>query len=89
MQEVLHIPAGSADPDEVGHPVVEWPWPGRQRPERVWTLLAPEAPRLPIVPKHQHNAFLEGYMHDWDLVGGAFHYYSRLSGGGVWLLLEW
>lgn len=89
-QEALYIPEGS---EVGGHPAVAWPWLGRPRPKRVWTLLSSEKPELPIVPRHHHNAFLETYVHDWDLTGGAdccvFHYHSRLSGGGVWLLLEW
>ena len=89
MQEALYIPADESDEETAGHPVVEWPWRGRRRPERVWTLLAAERPQLPIAPRHHQNAFLESHMHDWDLVGDVFHYYSRLSGGGVWLLLEW
>lgn len=93
MQDLLYIPLIPGDEDAPGHPVTVWPWPDRKRPRRVWTLFScqveAEKPQLPIVPVARKNAFLESYVHDWDLQGDQFHYYSRFSGGGVWLLLEW
>ena len=66
-----------------------------KKPDRVWTLFRPpegwpeEGPRLPIVPVHHHNAFLEDYVHDWNWRDGIMRYYSRVTIGRVWLLLEY
>lgn len=64
-----------------------------EEPSRVWTLYTfrdPDVkPPLPFSPVHHHNAFLEDYMHDWNVFKGAFRYASRALDGGVWLLLEW
>lgn len=62
------------------------------KPARVWTLLNECAqlipPIMPFVPKHHHNAFLEDYMHDWDIRQGMFHYHGVARDGNNWILLE-
>ena len=89
-QELLWIPVGRDLGGEslVCDPV---PYAGKQ-PSKVWTLFREDnpdkKPELPYPPIHHLNAFLEDWLHDWDLVGGMFKYYSRASEGGVWLLLE-
>jgi len=45
-------------------------------------------PELPYIPVHLKNAFLEDRVHDWDIVQGYFRYYSRISEGDIWILLE-
>lgn len=67
------------------------PYDGEE-PKRVWTLFKNDdefnPPSLPFEPKHNFNAFLEDKMHDWNIHGKKFHYGSRVSEGGVWLLFE-
>ncbi len=59
-------------------------------PTRVWTLLCQEKPDLPIKPVHFENAFLEDRHHDWEFLNdGRLKYFSRVSDGDVWLLLEY
>lgn len=66
----------------------------KDRPYRLWTLYLNEdqnnPPSLPIIPKHLHNAFGEDYVHDWNVYGSSkkLKYYSRVSNGNHWLLLE-
>lgn len=58
---------------------------------RVWTLYSTDPnvrPELPMQPVHHHNAFLEDYVHDWNLNGGVFRYYSRAVHSKVWILVE-
>jgi len=61
---------------------------------RVWTLYLhtdPDVkPELPYIPQHQHNAFLEDYIHDWthDRVRGCLRYGSRAMESKVWILVE-
>jgi hypothetical protein len=61
-------------------------------PSKLWTLYphTSEAtpPELPYTPIHNENAFLEDPHHDWRIVKEGLNYYSRVSEGGVWLLLE-
>lgn len=72
----------------------KFPWQtDKPKPSKVWTLLV-ENPILPIIPKHFENAFLESSLHDWSILSNTakelfFHYYSRVTEGDVWLLLEW
>lgn len=62
-------------------------------PHRVWTLFMEKdeskPPKLPITPVHRVNAFMEDYVHDWNVFRGKFLYASRIEDGGVWLLLEY
>jgi hypothetical protein len=61
------------------------------KPHRVWTLYAFDetvTPALPITPIHNHNAFLEDCVHDWNIYGGHFRYRSRVADRPVWILLE-
>lgn len=61
-------------------------------------------PRLPYAPVHNQNAFLEDKLHDWKIVKKGMgiqtetslgdeivsflDYFSRVSDGGCWVLLE-
>jgi hypothetical protein len=66
---------------------------GLTRPARVWTLIGQtnpdQVPALPIIPTHNHNAFLEDHIHDWRIQGTKFNYYSRVMDRGTWVLLEY
>ncbi len=60
---------------------------------RIWTLFENDpnkTPSLPIVPRHNGNAFLEDYVHDWhhEKTRGCIRYASRVSTGLVWILVE-
>jgi hypothetical protein len=63
-----------------------------RKPKRVWTLYQAhgedDLPELPMRPQHGFNAFLEDFVHDWNWRNGMFRYYSRVSQGEQWLLLE-
>lgn len=69
----------------------------KDRPLRLWTLFRyrnkDKVPVLPFVPIHFKNAFLESFTHDWNVrerpEGNELRYFSRLTEGGVWVLLEW
>lgn len=72
--------------------------PDGEEPYRVWTLYGlgqqPDVkPELPISPVHNHGAFLEDYMHDWNIrrkAGGfVLNYYSRVVKHSVWILCEY
>lgn len=62
-------------------------------PKRVWSLYEhsdeSKKPPLPYKPKHLTNAFLEDKFHDWRYANGVLHFYTRISTGGHWLLLEY
>lgn len=62
-------------------------------PSRVWTLFKhvdkDNKPELPFVPTHHENAFLEDRVHDWDVRNDQFHYYTRVTAKGCWLLFEY
>lgn len=88
-QELIYIPE-HVGPDPTGKRSAVC----SGHPKRVWTLFAQmgkpdEPPALPIVPKHHLNAFIEDRTHDWDVRNGRLIYYSRVSSGGCWLLLEY
>lgn len=91
-QELLWIPLGK--PVE-GHDsilrVEPIPYTGK-KPDRLWTLYeelySNKKPELPYKPEHLKNAFLEDYVYDWDINNGFLHYYSRVTNGGNWALLE-
>jgi hypothetical protein len=84
---IPHVPIGTGSSSKRSIECSEKPW-------RVWTLMGPDVmdetkvPELPIVPRHNRNAFLEDHIHDWDVRDGRLVYYSRISEGGCWLLLE-
>lgn len=87
-QRLLFFP----HPLEIGKgpaPAVDLP----EKPTKVWSLYhhTDEAspPDLPFTPTHMRNAFLEDYVHDWNWNGGKFRYFSRVTAGRVWLLLEY
>lgn len=75
-------------------PIIDVDFTEKERPYRLWTLYLNEnkdnPPQLPIIPKHLHNAFGEDYVHDWNCYGNdkKLKYYSRVSNGNHWLLLE-
>ena len=63
------------------------------KPKRVWTLVdgigEPSFKhRLPFVPQHGHNAFLEDQNHDWIVRDGKLRYFSRVAEHTVWILVE-
>lgn len=64
-----------------------------EEPARVWSLprhTDPDAPpSLPFRPVHRENAWLEDRVHDWNWRAGRLTYASRVTGGRVWLLLEY
>lgn len=66
-----------------------------KQPSRVWTfLLYPDAPlpTLPVFPVHNHNVFMEDWVHDWnyDERTKGFRYYTRIfDKRDVWILLEY
>lgn len=70
-----------------------------QIPYRVWTLYGegrddPKVPpTLPILPTHNHGAFMEDKMHDWNVVHPDrkphLHYASRVAEHSVWILIEY
>jgi len=81
-QELLYIPQRQAGEK------LKVEWKGAQ-PKRVWTILDRKTkPTLPFKPVHNENVFLEDHMHDWIIRNGYFFYFSRISDGDVWLLLE-
>ena len=69
----------------------------QEHPYRVWTLYGSTShdtkPSLPITPVHLNGAFLEDFIHDWnvDRTGGklALRYYSRAIESRVWILVEY
>lgn len=89
-QVVLWVPPGPNG--EMPRGGFQLPLAG-EAPERVWTLYRHraegEAPALPFKPIHRHNAFLEDVTHDWTHRNGELRYYSRVSDGGHWILLEY
>ena len=92
-QSLLWIPIGKPfDPDNNTLLKVDpIPYKG-EKPKRLWTLYeelySNVRPILPYQPIHHFNAFIEDYVHDWDIRNGFLYYYSRVSGGGTWALLE-
>lgn len=73
-------------------PPVDVDFTEKTRPSRIWTLKSfdqEKPPELPIIPQHNYNAFLEDHSHDWSVRRGKLEYFSRVSNGGGWLLLEW
>ena len=64
-----------------------------ERPTRVWTLYLEsdpgKTPVLPLTPIHLHGAFLEDYVHDWNMRGSTLRYYSRAIQDKVWILVEY
>jgi hypothetical protein len=84
-QEVLWVPESRRVP------VTEFPY-------RIWTLYGhtdPEVrPALPMTPVHRNGAFMEDYVHDWNVrsVGTpemVLTYYSRAMDSRVWILVEY
>ncbi len=58
---------------------------------RVWTLYENDKnkpPKLPFYPRHNHNAFIEDHVHDWNILNGKFRYGSRVMDRNVWVLVE-
>lgn len=95
-QVLLWCPPGSSFPNankRTGIPAGGIPitYTGVQ-PFRLWTMYEctdeGNPPSLPMTPRHLHGAFLEDRVHDWNLNGTTLRYYSRVTSGGVWLLLE-
>jgi hypothetical protein len=61
---------------------------------RVWTLYnetdEAKVPHLPRTPIHHQGAFLEDYLHDWNLreKDTVLVYGSRVLESGTWILVE-
>lgn len=72
---------------------------GEEKPFRIWTLFVDgdkdKKPELPIVPVHNQNAFLEDFVHDWNVQFDresqrrSIRYYSRVVDRPVWILIEY
>ena len=64
-----------------------------KKPKWLWSLIGEKKeekkPKIPFIPIHRKNAFLEDYLHDWDIISNKLIYRSRFSDGGHWLLLEY
>jgi hypothetical protein len=91
-QKLLFIKFGPANGRPLA-PAIPVPLPEGE-PDRVWTLFREtdenKPPALPIVPAHRVNAFMEDYMHDWNVDHkGNFRYASRVTDQPVWVLLEY
>lgn len=90
-QELLWVPSGEGGDMPRGG--FRLPYAGPM-PTTLWSLTShrdPAAPpALPFRPVHQINAFVEDAVHDWkyDTTANLLRYYSRVSVGGHWLLLE-
>ena len=89
-QSLIWIPLGKPI-NEDHYKVDPIPYKG-EKPKKLWTLYeelySNRRPQLPYKPVHLVNAFLEDYVHDWDINNGFLHYYSRVTNGGNWALLE-
>lgn len=89
LQELVWMPKSTLPEPRMNCSV---PFTGSKRPDRLWTLYLHtdknQPPSLPFKPIHNENAFIEDYMHDWDISNGKLKYFSRVCFGGVWLLLE-
>jgi hypothetical protein len=86
-QKLIWMPV---KPQNMGHRAeVEYSGP---KPTHLWTLFMEtdedKKPRLPIVPVHLKNAFIEDFVHDYNIRGGKLHYYSRVTDRPLWILLE-
>jgi hypothetical protein len=93
-------------PPKVVRQVVLWvpearlvPLPDDEHPYRVWTLYGEgrsdpnTPPALPITPIHRQGAFMEDYVHDWNVVRHDrrphLHYASRAMDHSCWILVEY
>lgn len=92
-QSLLWIPIGKpfGPDDSLFLRIDPIPYKG-EKPKRLWTLYedvySNVRPILPYHPVHNFNAFLEDYMHSWNIFNGYLDYYSHISNGGTWALLE-
>lgn len=68
------------------------PVPIKEKPHLIWTLYLHTdkevKPELPYNPRHHYNAFLEDYVHDWNIYGNMLKYYTRAMDRSCWILLE-
>lgn len=68
------------------------PLPPEGKPSCLWTLCDNDprcVPDLPFHPHHNVNAFLEDFIHDWNIRCGELIYRSRVAHGPTWILLEY
>lgn len=90
-QSLIWIPVAEAGNSFVPK-VPPIPFDGEE-PSRLWSLLMcrdhDTPPELPFTPVHHKNAFMEDKIHDWNIRNKHLHYYSRVSSGGHWALLEY
>lgn len=63
--------------------------PSKIRPFQVWTFLGEEKPDKDVIPTHNHNAFLEDFIHDWVMMGSTLKYFSRVATHSVWILIQY
>ena len=91
-QQLIWIPIGkpiNEDSDIIK--VDPIPYSGK-KPQKLWTLFdelySNKKPQLPYKPIYNINAYIESYVHDWDIRNNHLFYYSRNSNGGTWALLE-
>ena len=86
IQQLIWIPKR----ETVGPIVV--PYNYKVTPKYLWTLYHYNEesikPILPYIARHNISAFLESSIHDYDIRNGNLYYYSRITDGNVWLLLE-
>jgi hypothetical protein len=79
-QYLVYVPSnpGWIDNPEPGN----FPW-------RLWTLFD-DSPKLPFVPQHNENAFIEDKSHDWLCSHDKtkIKYFSRVA-EKTWILLEY
>lgn len=90
-QKLLWIPSAVPCNSILGHRIlpIEIDF---DRPYHLWTLFLHEKiecpPELPFYPVHNKNGFIEDYSHDYKILNGKLYYYSRISKGNHWVLLE-
>lgn len=94
-QALLWIPENRKETNSSGFkpPIsVQYPFGSKNRP-LLWTLPDSDRsnpPKLPMVPKHGTNAYIDNFNDDWRIAGSTLTYYSHYgtNEGGHWVLLE-
>jgi hypothetical protein len=94
-QKLLWIPKAIPDNTIRGYSIplikIDFSENHKDRPFLFWSLLGctkeNEPPLLPYIPISFSNAWLEDFIHDWNIVNGKLKYNSG-SEGNHWVLLE-
>lgn len=82
-QEVVFFPKEAFGSHRKGIPLAE-------KPQRIWTAMPTDVkPELPVKMVHLQTGFLEDFLHDWNYHNGTLRYYSRVTSGDVYLVLEY